>query len=74
MKPYTVIFYIDADYAVETFVEHVMATSPSEAFDVAVAQAKEDGGTSSGRSLSSDSYDLATEIVTFDGHVAPSTN
>ena len=74
MKPYTVIFYIDAEYAVETFVEHVTAASPSEAFDVAVAQVKEDGGTTSGRSLSEDAYELATEIVTFDGHMAPSTN
>jgi hypothetical protein len=68
-KPYTVIFYIDGDYSVETFVQHVMANDAGHAFDVAVWQAKRDGGTSSGRTLPEWEYDNATEIATFDGHL-----
>ena len=64
MKPYTVIFYVDGDYRVHTFVEHVMADSQSEAFDNAVRQAQEhvEAGCDLG---------YATEIVTYEEHLQP---
>lgn len=70
-KPFTVIFYIDGDHCVETFMEHVIAASSSEAFDLAVAQAKEVGRP---WGLFDGDYLNATEIATFDGHLAQSAN
>jgi hypothetical protein len=71
MKPYTVIFYIDADYGVHTFVEHVTAADSSDAWDKAVAQAKAEQGGSFG-GIRSYEFDSCTEITTFDGHLAAS--
>ena len=68
MRPYTVIFYIDTDKAVETFVEKVMANDASHAWDVAIWQARESGCSSSGHSIGDWEWDSATEIVTFEGH------
>jgi hypothetical protein len=68
MKPFTVIFYIDGDRAMETFVEKVEATDASDAWDKAIAAAKDSGGTSSGYSLGSWEWENATEIITLDGH------
>ncbi len=67
-QPYTVVFYVDGDYGVETFVEEVMAKEVGTAFEKAVKKARKDGGTSSGRSLSRNDWDNATEISTFHGH------
>lgn len=66
-NPYTVIFYVDGDYAVETFVERVKAANPSAAFDAAVQQAIGHRRTSTGRSLSESDYKAATEIAIFEG-------
>ncbi len=68
LKPYTVIFYVDGDRAVETFVERVMAQNSARAWDAAVRAAKKDGGTTSGYSLDDHEWENATEIVTFSGH------
>lgn len=70
MKPFTVIFYIDGEYSVETFVQRVHAESSIAAWDIAVKEAKKEGATSSGRPLHSYEWNDATEIVTFDGHIA----
>lgn len=72
-QPFTVIFYIDGDRAVETFTEHVLAADPSDAWDVAKAQALESGASSSGYSLSEDDFEGATEIMTIAGHVRDAT-
>lgn len=64
MKPYTVIFYIDGDYSVHTFVEHVLANSSADAFDVAVEQAKD-----TYLDIRSHEWENATGITTFDGHL-----
>lgn len=69
LKSFTVIFYVDSDYGVENFVEHVNATDGADAFDRAVKRAKRDGGTSSGRTVRN--WDDATEIVTYAGHLRP---
>lgn len=61
-KPYTVIFYVDGDYAVHTFVEQVMAKDTSEAWRIAVKQA--DKGY-----LTGCDFDNATEIITLSGHL-----
>jgi hypothetical protein len=68
-KPYTVIFYVDGDYHVETFVEHVTADNSHDAFRAATKQAREHGCTSSGRGLPANAYHAATEIVTYAGHL-----
>lgn len=67
-KPFTVIFFIDADKAVETFVEHVTAPNGSEAWEIAKKQALDSGCSSSGYSLDADDFEHATEIITLDGH------
>jgi hypothetical protein len=51
-----------------------MASNASEAWSAAVRQAKEDGSTSTGRELSKNQWECATEIVTFDGHLEPTKN
>lgn len=56
LKPYTVIFYEDGDYAVRTYVTYVEAEDAEAAFDEAV---KEEGAGPN-----------ATEIITLDGHVS----
>ena len=66
--PYTVVFYIDGDRHVETFVQEVFAENPRDAWGKAVQQAREDGGTSSGHSLCDEEYGRATEITTLIGH------
>jgi len=68
LHPYTVVFYCDAERAMETFVEYVRAVDSSEAFKKAVAKARRDGGTSSGYSLTSDDWRNASEIITLPGH------
>jgi hypothetical protein len=68
MKPFTVIFYIDGDKGVGTFTEKVMAANASEAWDVAVKQAKDEEH----YLIRSYEFEHATEIVTFDGHIEPS--
>ena len=68
MKPFTVIFYIDVDRSMETFVEKVTAKNGSDAWDKAVKQARDSGCTSSGYSLGSWEWEGATEIITLDGH------
>lgn len=70
ISPYTVIFYVDGDYAVETFVERVKAANPSSAFDAAVQQAIDHRRTSTGRSLSESDYKDAIEIAIFEGNPA----
>lgn len=70
MKPYTVIFYIDGDYAVQTFVEHVTASDAGAAWNVAVDQAKAEQRGWGG--IASREFDNATEITTLDGHVEAS--
>lgn len=67
-KPYTVIFYIDGDRAMETFVERVRAYTSDGAFVAAVKQAKDSGCSSSGYSIADWEWDNATEIVTFKGY------
>jgi hypothetical protein len=67
-RPYTVVFHVDGDYGVETFVQEVVATGPGTAYDLGVEKAREDGGTSSGRTLSSSDWDNASEIGVFVGH------
>ncbi len=69
LKSFTVLFFIDGDYGVETFAEHVNATDGSDAFDKAVRKAKRDGATSSGRPVRD--WSAATEIVTYAGHLRP---
>lgn len=66
---FTVIFYIDADRAVETFAEHVTAADRVEAWELAVAQAKKNAGSSTGHDLSAQEWENATEIATFAGHL-----
>lgn len=66
--PFTVVFHIDGDYGVETFVQEVFAHDPSSAYDLGVEKAEEDGGTSSGRTLTSTDWDNASEIGVFVGH------
>lgn len=66
--PYTVVFLVDADRSVETFVQEVDAADRAEAFDLAVAKARANGGTSSGRSLRDHEWAAATEISVFAGH------
>lgn len=70
MKPYTVIFYIDTERAVEYFVERVIASTLQNAFDVAVQQAKYSGCSSSGHSIAEYEWESATEIAIFVGHAA----
>lgn len=60
MRPYTVIFYVDGDYSVQTYVEHVHADSAALAWDKAVEAARDRG---IGRYL-----EHATEIITLLGH------
>lgn len=67
-KPYTVIFYIDGDRAMETFVERVRAYNASEAFEAAVEQAKGSGLSSSGYPIPDWEWENATEIITFKGY------
>jgi len=69
MKPYTVIFFIDGDYAVEHFVERVWASSPGAAFDNALVEAQEKYS-----HVPSHSWRDATEVATFAGHVENATD
>lgn len=69
MRDFTVIFYVDGNHGVETYVEHVSVPSKMEAFNAAVAQAIGGGTSSSGYSLDEDEFEHATEIATFDGHL-----
>lgn len=73
MKPYTVIFYIDGDYGVDTFVQRVYASDHIAAFENALVEAQESGGSSSGRSIPSHAWEHATEIATFAGHLENAT-
>lgn len=66
--PYTVVFFIDSDYGVETFVQEVFAKDVSTAWRKGVKQARKDGGTMSGRTLFRNDWDKATEIGVFRGH------
>lgn len=68
MRPFTVIFYLDGDRAMETFVEKVEANDAADAWDVAVQQAKDSGCSSSGYSIGDWEWENATEIITLDGH------
>ena len=67
-RPFTVVFFIDGDYSVETFVQEVFAKDAASAYDLGVEKAEEDGGTSSGRTLSSTDWESASEIGVFVGH------
>lgn len=67
-KPYTVIFYIDGDRAMETFTEKVEAENVSDAWTAAIKQAKDSGCSSSGYSIGSWEWENATEIITLNGH------
>lgn len=67
-QPYTVVFFVDAEYHVERFVEEVTAPDPMTAFDLAVAQARASGATSTGHSVRDHEWASATEIATFKGH------
>lgn len=71
LHPYTVVFYIDADRAVETFAAYVNARDMSDAWDKAIAKASRAGGSSSGHAIPTSAWQNATEIVTYHGHCAP---
>ena len=62
-KPYTVIFYVDGEDQVETFIERVTCEEAGDAWDLAVEQAR-DGG----HVIRDDEFMNATEIVTLAGH------
>jgi len=67
-RPFTVVFFIDGDYGVETFVQEVFATDAGSAYELGVQKAEQDGGTTSGRTLSSTDWENASEIGVFVGH------
>lgn len=58
-KAYTVVFYVDGDSNVETYVEEVFAPDAGQAWENALRKAKRREG---------DRLDNATEIATFHGH------
>jgi hypothetical protein len=68
MRALTVAFYVDGDYGVEPFVREVLAKDAEDAFAKAVALAKADGGTTSGRTLRDHEWECATEVAIFVGH------
>lgn len=61
---YTVVFYVDHDHGVETFVEHVTCAY-GDAFEKAVAKVRRNGAHECRR----DELNNATEISTFPGHL-----
>jgi hypothetical protein len=67
-RPFTVVFYVDGDYGVEAFAREVVAKNTTDAYEFAVQAAKDDGGTSSGRTLSESEWQNVTEIDVYLGH------
>jgi hypothetical protein len=67
--PFTVIFFVDGDHGVESFVQQVQALRSGDAFELAVEAAQEIGAADSGRTLSDSEWGAATEIITFNGHL-----
>lgn len=63
MKQFTVIFYVDGEDQVETFIERVTCPGSEHSFDLAVQQAKEGG-----HMIRDHEFENATEIVTLAGH------
>lgn len=68
LKPYTVVGFVDGEYAVHPFSRHVMAHSVADAWDEAVAKLREEG------QIRSYELDNATEIATFGGHIENATD
>jgi len=62
LQPFTVVFYRDGDYGVDTYVEQVEAADQFAAFEAAVEQAIKL------YKLPQRFRDGATEIITFKGH------
>ena len=68
MRNLTVIFYIDADKAVETFVEEVTVKNISDALAAGVKSARASGSSSSGHQVAEYEWANATEIAILEGH------
>jgi hypothetical protein len=71
MRPYTVVFYVDADRGVAVFVEEVETPMKNDAFRIAVNQAAERGEVITEQGVPVRGYEIrdgATEVATFAGH------